>query len=69
MRNFLKGHFYWRRELKWWKNRYNNTWGFCFSRDASKRTRGERHFDVQIMGGLVLHKGNIAEMKTEKVKL
>ena len=41
---------------------------FALVRDASKRTRGERHFDVQIMGGLVLHKGNIAEMKTGEGK-
>ena len=37
-------------------------------REASKRTRGERHFDVQIMGGIVLHNGNIAEMKTGEGK-
>ena len=37
-------------------------------REASKRTRGERHFDVQIMGGIVLHRGNIAEMKTGEGK-
>ena len=41
---------------------------FALVRDASKRIRGERHFDVQIMGGLVLHKGNIAEMKTGEGK-
>ena len=41
---------------------------FALVRDASKRTRGERHFDVQIMGGLVLHKGSIAEMKTGEGK-
>ena len=33
---------------------------FALVREASKRTRGERHFDVQIMGGVVLHKGSIA---------
>ena len=37
-------------------------------REASKRTRGERHFDVQIMGGIILHNGNIAEMKTGEGK-
>ena len=41
---------------------------FALVREASKRTRGERHFDVQIMGGLVLHRGNIAEMKTGEGK-
>ncbi len=32
---------------------------FAFVREASKRTRGERHFDVQIIGGIVLHQGKI----------
>ena len=41
---------------------------FALVREASKRTRGERHFDVQIMGGIVLHHGNIAEMKTGEGK-
>ena len=41
---------------------------FALAREASKRTRGERHFDVQIMGGIVLHHGNIAEMKTGEGK-
>jgi preprotein translocase subunit SecA len=41
---------------------------FALVREASKRTRGERHFDVQIMGGIVLHKGRIAEMKTGEGK-
>ena len=41
---------------------------FALVREASKRTRGERHFDVQIMGGIVLHDGNIAEMKTGEGK-
>ena len=41
---------------------------FALVREASKRTRGERHFDVQIMGGIVLHKGSIAEMKTGEGK-
>ena len=41
---------------------------FALVREASKRARGERHFDVQIMGGLVLHRGNIAEMKTGEGK-
>ncbi len=41
---------------------------FALVREASKRTREERHFDVQIMGGIVLHKGSIAEMKTGEGK-
>ncbi len=41
---------------------------FALVREASKRTRNERHFDVQIMGGVVLHNGNIAEMKTGEGK-
>ena len=41
---------------------------FALVREASKRTRGERHFDVQIMGGIALHEGKIAEMKTGEGK-
>ena len=41
---------------------------FSLVREASKRTRGERHFDVQISGGIVLHEGKIAEMKTGEGK-
>ena len=41
---------------------------FALVREASKRTRNERHFDVQIMGGIVLHSGSIAEMKTGEGK-
>ncbi len=41
---------------------------FALVREASKRTRGERHFDVQIVGGIVLHEGKIAEMKTGEGK-
>ncbi len=41
---------------------------FSLVREASKRTRGERHFDVQIVGGIVLHEGKIAEMKTGEGK-
>ncbi len=37
-------------------------------REASKRTLGQRHFDVQLMGGVVLHHGKIAEMKTGEGK-
>src|SRR5437764_8898443 len=41
---------------------------FATVREASKRTLGQRHFDVQLMGGVVLHRGMIAEMKTGEGK-
>jgi preprotein translocase subunit SecA len=41
---------------------------FAVVREASKRTLGMRHFDVQIMGGQVLHEGKVAEMKTGEGK-
>src|SRR4051812_41902860 len=41
---------------------------FATVREASKRTLGQRHFDVQLMGGIVLHRGMIAEMKTGEGK-
>jgi preprotein translocase subunit SecA len=41
---------------------------FACVREASKRTLGQRHFDVQIMGGAILHNGNIAEMRTGEGK-
>ena len=41
---------------------------FALVREASKRTRNERHFDVQIMGGITLHEGKIAEMRTGEGK-
>lgn len=41
---------------------------FAITREVSKRTTGMRHFDVQMVGGLVLHDGNIAEMKTGEGK-
>ena len=41
---------------------------FAVVREASKRTLGQRHYDVQIMGGAALHRGNIAEMKTGEGK-
>ena len=41
---------------------------FAIVREASKRTRNERHFDVQLMGGVALHEGNISEMKTGEGK-
>ena len=41
---------------------------FAAVREAAKRTLGQRHFDVQLMGGIVLHQGRIAEMKTGEGK-
>ncbi|MFV0480694.1 MAG: preprotein translocase subunit SecA [Campylobacteraceae bacterium] len=41
---------------------------FAITREASIRTTGMRHFDVQLVGGLVLHEGNISEMKTGEGK-
>ena len=41
---------------------------FAAVREASKRTLGMRHFDVQLIGGMVLHEGRIAEMKTGEGK-
>ncbi len=41
---------------------------FATVREASKRTLGQRHFDVQLLGGMVLHDGKIAEMKTGEGK-
>src|SRR5436190_11393886 len=41
---------------------------FAIVREASKRTLGLRHFDVQMIGGMVLHDGSIAEMKTGEGK-
>ena len=41
---------------------------FATVREAAKRTLGQRHFDVQLMGGAALHLGNIAEMKTGEGK-
>ena len=37
---------------------------FAVVREASKRTKGMRHYDVQIVGGVVLHQGKVAEMRT-----
>src|ERR1700674_1976270 len=37
---------------------------FAAVREASKRTLGQRHYDVQLIGGIVLHQGKIAEMRT-----
>ena len=41
---------------------------FAVVREASKRVLGMRHFDVQMIGGIVLHRGNIAEMRTGEGK-
>src|SRR5262249_19771661 len=41
---------------------------FAAVREASKRTLGQRHFDVQLIGGMVLHQRKIAEMKTGEGK-
>ncbi len=41
---------------------------FAVVRETAKRTLGQRHFDVQLMGGIILHEGKIAEMKTGEGK-
>ena len=41
---------------------------FAVVREVSKRTLGMRHFDVQLIGGMALHEGNVAEMKTGEGK-
>jgi len=41
---------------------------FATVREAAKRTLGQRHYDVQIMGGAALHRGNVAEMRTGEGK-
>ncbi|MDD5251847.1 MAG: preprotein translocase subunit SecA [Patescibacteria group bacterium] len=41
---------------------------FAICREAAKRTLGQRHYDVQLMGGIVLHRGQIAEMRTGEGK-
>ncbi|MBU1740529.1 MAG: preprotein translocase subunit SecA, partial [Proteobacteria bacterium] len=41
---------------------------FACVREAAVRTIGQRHFDVQVIGGLVLHEGKIAEMRTGEGK-
>src|SRR5206468_10149807 len=40
----------------------------ALTREAARRTLGQRHFDVQLIGGMVLHDGSIAEMKTGEGK-
>jgi preprotein translocase subunit SecA len=44
------------------------TEAFAVVREAAKRTLGQRHYDVQLVGGMVLHKGGIAEMRTGEGK-
>lgn len=41
---------------------------FALVREAARRTLGERHYDVQLLGGIILHQGGIAEMKTGEGK-
>ena len=41
---------------------------FATVREAAKRTLGQRHYDVQLIGGIALHRGEIAEMKTGEGK-
>src|SRR3712207_131131 len=41
---------------------------FALTREAAKRALGQRHYDVQLIGGMVLHDGSIAEMKTGEGK-
>ncbi|MFL5891353.1 MAG: preprotein translocase subunit SecA, partial [Solirubrobacterales bacterium] len=41
---------------------------FALCREAARRTLGQRHFDVQLIGGMVLHDGSIAEMRTGEGK-
>src|SRR5919202_1927481 len=41
---------------------------FALTREAAKRALGQRHFDVQLIGGMALHDGSIAEMKTGEGK-
>jgi preprotein translocase subunit SecA len=41
---------------------------FATVREAARRTLGQRHFDVQLIGGMILHEGRIAEMKTGEGK-
>ena len=60
----------------WLKDRYKNGEtlddlmidAFATVREAAKRVLGQRHFDAQLVGGIVLHKGQIAEMKTGEGK-
>ena len=51
-------------------DRSTTSWSPAFAtvREAAKRTLGQRHFDVQLIGGMILHEGTIAEMKTGEGK-
>ncbi len=44
------------------------SYAFALTREAAKRTMGKRHYDVQLIGGMVLHEGRIAEMRTGEGK-
>ena len=55
--------------FKWFDQIRQDNPKFALVREAAKRTLGERHYDVQLTGGLILHKGKIAEMKTGEEKL
>ncbi|MDC0903718.1 preprotein translocase subunit SecA [Pelagibacteraceae bacterium] len=58
-----------KRSIKEGNNLYNVIpEGFALVREAAKRTLGERHYDVQLAGGIILHEGKIAEMKTGEGK-
>ncbi|MBK1667988.1 preprotein translocase subunit SecA [Rhodovibrio sodomensis] len=65
-----------RQRTDWFKERLNKgatlddllVEAFATVREAAKRTLGQRHFDVQLLGGIVLHKGMISEMKTGEGK-
>jgi len=65
-----------RARTAWFKERLENgetlddllVEAFATVREAAKRTLGQRHYDVQLMGGIVLHQGKIAEMKTGEGK-
>ena len=65
-----------RQRTDWFKARLNKgetlddllVEAFATVREAAKRTLGQRHFDVQLLGGIVLHKGMISEMKTGEGK-
>ena len=65
-----------RQKTSEFKDRYNNKEtlddllpeAFAVVREAAKRTLGQRHYDVQLMGGAALHLGNIAEMRTGEGK-
>ena len=41
---------------------------FALTREAARRSIGQRHYDVQLVGGMVLHRGGIAEMRTGEGK-